>query len=116
MAFRRGRGGARQMYVVSTHPTSFPPPRRPPPPRRNLAGGPRADYLVVLPEAWLDVASTLADFRRSQGYSVLVAPLESVNDEFNGGSAVGSTPIGGFPSHRCSGRPGGRGSPWRVSP
>ena len=53
--------------------------------RRNLAGGPRADYLVVVPEAWLDVASTLADFRRSQGYSVLVAPLESVNDEFNGG-------------------------------
>ena len=53
--------------------------------RRSLSLQTPADYLLIAPEALLGPAQTLATHRRSQGLSVLVCPLESVNDEFNGG-------------------------------
>ncbi len=53
--------------------------------RRDLTNSAPSNYLMVVPEAWLALATPLAEFRRAQGYTVLVAPLESVMDEFNGG-------------------------------
>ena len=53
--------------------------------RRALANSAPSNYLMVVPEAWLALAAPLAEFRRAQGYQVLVAPLESIEDEFNGG-------------------------------
>jgi hypothetical protein len=44
-----------------------------------------ADYLLIVPEAFREAADSLAALRRSLGLNVLVAPLEGVNDEFNGG-------------------------------
>ncbi len=47
----------------------------------NTAG----DYLVIVPEAWRSIVQPLVDLRRSEGLRVVVAPLEDVQDEFNGG-------------------------------
>jgi len=47
----------------------------------NTAG----DYLVIVPEAFQSAIQPLVDLRRSEGWRVVVAPLESVQDEFNGG-------------------------------
>ncbi len=43
------------------------------------------DYLMVVPEGYLAGAQPLADLHRRQGLRVVVAPLEGINDEFNGG-------------------------------
>src|SRR5207249_10682244 len=72
-------------YVVFDQPKLLPPDRFGTVTQRHLADSPSPNYLIVVPEDWIDVANTLADFRKSQGYSTLVAPLESINDEFNGG-------------------------------
>lgn len=53
--------------------------------RRRLEDNLAADYLLVVPEQFLPAVDPLVSLRRAQGLSVLVAPLESVNDEFNGG-------------------------------
>jgi hypothetical protein len=54
--------------------------------RRSLAGFTgRRDWIAISPEEFLPAASALAAVRRAQGLDTLVAALESVNDEFNGG-------------------------------
>src|SRR5690348_699962 len=53
--------------------------------RRQLYANSSGDYLIVVPEAFLPAVAPLVALRQSQGFSVVVAPLESVNDEFNGG-------------------------------
>lgn len=47
----------------------------------NIAG----DYLLVYPEAFASATVRLATLRRSQGLSVVEAPLESIEDEFGDG-------------------------------
>ena len=53
--------------------------------RRQLTNRTGADYLLVVPEALLPAVGPLVTLRQSQGLNVMVAPLESVCDEFNGG-------------------------------
>jgi hypothetical protein len=53
--------------------------------RRSLTARSSGDYLLVVPEAFLPAVAPLVQLRTSQGLDVVVAPLESVNDEFNGG-------------------------------
>lgn len=53
--------------------------------RRNLYANTAGDYLLIVPEAFLPAMQPLVDLRTSSGLRVVVAPLESVNDEFNGG-------------------------------
>jgi hypothetical protein len=53
--------------------------------RRNLWSATSGDYLLVVPEAFLSTVSPLESLRRSQGLSVLEAPVENIYDEFNGG-------------------------------
>ena len=43
------------------------------------------DYLIVVPEDFRAAIQPLADLRGTQGWNVVVASLESVQDEFNGG-------------------------------
>lgn len=43
------------------------------------------DYLLVVPEAFRSAVDPLIQLRESQGLSVVVAPLEGIFDEFNGG-------------------------------
>ncbi len=76
---------SRRKYWVFDQPKVVPPTRMGAVVRRNLANSAPSNYLIVVPEAWLAAAAPLAEFRRSQGYEVLVAPLESIQDEFNGG-------------------------------
>ncbi|HEY3568828.1 MAG TPA: C25 family cysteine peptidase [Thermoanaerobaculia bacterium] len=45
----------------------------------------RADYLVIAPAAMRDAAERLADTRRAQGMTALVADLDQIMDTFNGG-------------------------------
>lgn len=58
--------------------------------RRNLHAALPADYLLIVPEAFLPAVQPLVDLRQSQGLRVLVAPTESVYDEFNGGRHSGA--------------------------
>ncbi len=51
----------------------------------NLYDRPGGDYLLVVPRAFLGAIAPLEALRRSQGLDVVVAPLEAVNDAFNGG-------------------------------
>lgn len=53
--------------------------------QRALYANSACDYLLVVPEAFLPAVQPLVDLRTSLGLRVLVAPLESINDEFNGG-------------------------------
>ncbi len=52
---------------------------------RNLWANTAGDWLLVVPEAFLPAMQPLVDLRAAAGLNVVVAPLESVNDEFNGG-------------------------------
>ena len=70
ISFQDVSGGERRQYVVFDQPKRLPPERLSAVTRRNLAGGPPSGYLIVVPEAWLDVANTLADLRRSEGHAV----------------------------------------------
>ncbi len=47
----------------------------------------RADYLVVAPRAFLEVAQPLLDWRRAEGLSVRAVPLEEVYSEFGFGES-----------------------------
>ena len=84
--FQDAAGAAPTRYVVFDRPKTLPPGRYSAVTRRGLAGhaGPR-DYVVIAPETFLPAASALAALRHAQGLDTLVAALESVNDEFNGG-------------------------------
>ena len=53
--------------------------------RRPIYSNTSGDYLLVVPEAFLSAVTPLADLRRSQGMSVVVATTEQLFDEFNGG-------------------------------
>lgn len=53
--------------------------------RRRLASAVSGDYLLVHPEAFASVVAPLTELRRSQGLSVLEAPVESIDDEFGDG-------------------------------
>jgi hypothetical protein len=53
--------------------------------RRQLYANAAGDYLLIVPEAFLPAVGPLVNLRSQQGLRVMVAPLESVNDEFNGG-------------------------------
>ena len=76
-------GGAPHAYVAFDAPRS--PSSYAPVTRRQLYANLSGDYLLIVPEAFLPAAQTLATLRRAEGLNVVVAPLESVNDEFNGG-------------------------------
>ena len=53
--------------------------------RRRLAAAASGDYLLIHPEAFASAVAPLAQLRRSQGLSVLEAPIESIDDEFGDG-------------------------------
>lgn len=53
--------------------------------RRDLAANTTGDYLLVYPEAFASATAALANLRRSQGLSVVTAPIESIYDEFGDG-------------------------------
>ncbi|MFN8589514.1 MAG: C25 family cysteine peptidase [Candidatus Eisenbacteria bacterium] len=59
--------------------------------RRNLYANTAGDWLLVVPEAFLPAMQPLVDLRVASGLNVVVAPLESVNDEFNGGRHSGAS-------------------------
>lgn len=84
--FQDSTVAAARRYVVFDRPRSLPSARYSAVTRRGLAGfaGPR-DWVVIAPEEFLPAASALAALRAGQGLDTLVAALESVNDEFNGG-------------------------------
>ena len=85
--------GVRRQYVAGAVSYGDPDygPRTPPAAsfttvtRRSLHAALPPDYLLIVPEAFLPAVQPLVDLRTSQGLRVLVAPTESVYDEFNGG-------------------------------
>ncbi|MCU0256424.1 MAG: C25 family cysteine peptidase, partial [Vicinamibacterales bacterium] len=77
--------GARRAYWAFDTPKALAPERYETVTRRLLYAGASGDYLLVAPEAFLAAVQPLVDLRRAQGLDVLVAPLESLQDEFNGG-------------------------------
>jgi len=77
--------GTPRAYVIFGLPKLLPASRYTAVTRRQLYAQGPADYLLVVPEAFLGAANRLAALRRSEGLTVLIAPLESVDDEFNGG-------------------------------
>jgi hypothetical protein len=85
---------ARRSYVAASQlvePRADQGPLRPVPDsycrvtRRHLAAATSGDYLLVYPEAFASAIEPLAELRRSQGYSVIEAPIESIDDEFGDG-------------------------------
>ena len=46
-----------------------------------------ADYLIITPNTFMDVAQTLADYRQGLGHNALVVDLQDIYDEFNHGIA-----------------------------
>lgn len=53
--------------------------------RSQLANQPASDLLIVTPAAFVPTVTPLANLRMGQGLKVLVAPVEAIYDEFNGG-------------------------------
>lgn len=89
--------GSRRSYVAAAAIEGDPDygPRIPPAAgftavtRRNLHAATAADYVLIVPEAFLPAVQPLVDLRESQGLNVLVAPTQSVFDEFGGGRHSG---------------------------
>lgn len=77
--------GAPRRYVVADTPKSLPSSRYSNVTRRRLFDHASGDYLIVVPEAFLGTVTPLEQLRTGQGMSVLVSPVESIFDEFNGG-------------------------------
>jgi hypothetical protein len=78
--------GQRRNYVVLTTPKRPPAANFSAVTRRQLTDlTGEVDYLVIAPEAFLPALPPLVALRQSTGLRVAVAPLESVQDEFNGG-------------------------------
>jgi hypothetical protein len=84
--FQDSTGASPRRYVVFDRPKSLPAARYTAVTRRQLtaATGER-DYVVIVPEAFQSAVDPLVTLRQSQGLGTVVAPLESVYDEFNGG-------------------------------
>ena len=72
-------------YVIFDQPRPPLPGRVTAVTRRGLYNNTAGDYLLIVPEAFLSSVDPLVQLRTSQGFSVVVAPLEGVFDEFNGG-------------------------------
>jgi hypothetical protein len=53
--------------------------------RRRLFDNAAGDYLIVVPEAFMSAVGPLEQMRAAQGMTVVVSPMESIYDEFNGG-------------------------------
>ena len=82
--FQDSAGTQPKRYVAWEIPKS--PGAYQPVTRRGLADPLAAhDYILITPESLLPAVAPLVNLRRAQGLDVVVAPLESVNDEFNGG-------------------------------
>jgi hypothetical protein len=84
--FQDSTGATPRRYVV------FDRPKLPPSAcystvtrRRLTAAIGERDYIVIVPEAFQAAVGPLVTLRQSQGLGTIVAPLESVYDEFNGG-------------------------------
>ena len=77
--------GQTKRYVVFSQPKILPAEDYTAVTRRQLTNRSGADYLLVVPEAFLAAVGPLVTLRQSQGLNVMVAPFESVCDEFNGG-------------------------------
>ena len=77
--------GARRHYVVFDSPRIVPADHYHTVTRRRLTERAAGDYLLIVPEVFLPAVDPLVTHRTAQGLNVVVAPLESVNDEFNGG-------------------------------
>ncbi len=84
--FQDSTGASPRSYVVFDRPKLLPAGRYTPVTRRQLTAaiGER-DYMVIVPEAFLTAVDPLVTLRQSEGLGTVVAPLESVYDEFNGG-------------------------------
>jgi len=85
LRFQDSTGTQTRSYVVLDTPKSPPADHYSVVTRRFLSTQSPADYLLITPEAFLPAVQPLVNLRQSQGLNVLVAPLEAVNDEFNGG-------------------------------
>lgn len=90
--------GTRREYVVGAVQIPADPalgPKAPPASaysrvvRRDLFANTAGDYLLVYPEAFASAIPPLAALRRSQGLSVIEAPIESIYDEFGDGRHSG---------------------------
>lgn len=84
--FQDSTGASPRRYVVFNQPKLLPAGRYTAVTRRQLTAttGER-DYVVVVPEAFETAVDPLVALRQAQGLGTVVAPLESVYDEFNGG-------------------------------
>ena len=76
--------GAPHRYVVFAVPKTVPAANFSAVTRRQLTAV-NGDYLLVVPEAFLPAVGPLVTLRQAEGHHVVVAPFESVCDEFNGG-------------------------------
>jgi len=84
--FQDSTGAMPRRYVIWDSPKLLPSGHYSAVTRRHLtAASGEQDYLLIVPEAFLPAVAPLAQLRRDQGLGVVVAPLEAVNDEFNGG-------------------------------
>ena len=83
--FQDDATAGRRSYVVFQRPKAPPTDHYIAVTRRSLESHPVVDYLLITPEAFLPAVQPLVDLRESEGLHVLVAPLESINDEYNGG-------------------------------
>jgi hypothetical protein len=76
---------AEKNYLVTSSPKLLPAGSFSAVTRRRLAERGAGDYLLIVPEAFLSAVDPLVQLRHSEGLDVVVSPLESINDEFNGG-------------------------------
>ncbi|MEO5617703.1 MAG: C25 family cysteine peptidase [Candidatus Eisenbacteria bacterium] len=77
--------GVRRQYVAFDIPKSPAPGAMSAVTRRRVFDRVAGDYLLIVPEGFMAAVQPLVALHRSQGMSVVVAPLESIQDEFNGG-------------------------------
>lgn len=82
---RYAAGGVQVPYDPATGPRTPPSSAYSAVVPRSLWAETTGDYLLVAPDAWLTQLAPLAAKRRSQGLSVVTAPVQGIYDEFNGG-------------------------------
>ncbi len=75
----------RRQYVVFDIPKSPAPGAMSAVTRHRIFDRPDGDYLVIVPEGFRSAIQPLVNLRAAQGLRVVVAPLEGIQDEFNGG-------------------------------
>ncbi|HTM57725.1 MAG TPA: C25 family cysteine peptidase [Candidatus Udaeobacter sp.] len=85
LRFQDSTAAGRRNYVVFSQPKYPPSDHYGAVTRRSLENHVAGDYLLITPEAFLSSVQPLVDERQREGLNVIVAPLESINDEFNGG-------------------------------